>query len=116
MRNDFVGVPACTPSESSDELTAPDPGSGLLILADSTAGLRNLNGVRRIPFEDLRALIGENPVPKLVLTPVFGNRFDVYDVAQILSDQGYGGDLRRWITTFPTKKSLRTKYRRRFPS
>ena len=75
----------------------------------------NLNGVRRVPFEGLSKAVSQKPVPKLVLAPVFGHGFDIYDVAQVLSDADFRGNLKAIDSRIPSTSLVQAEIARSFP-
>ena len=115
MRNDFTGVPACTLLGSGYGFLEHGTGSRLLVLADSIAGLKNLNGIQGIPFEQLTEAICRSPVPKLIIAPVIGCGFDIYDVALVLSELRFKGDLKAIEAGLPNRNIVQTEISQAFP-
>ncbi len=110
-----MGVPARTPLGSATENLDLSTGRKILVLADSNAGLENLNGIRAVPWTGLKDLVREMVNPRLVLSPIFGDGFDVFEIAELLNGIGYKSDLRAFGPRLPNKQMIEDEISRAFP-
>lgn len=79
-------------------------------------GLRRLGSVMQMAFSDLTREALEVIDPDIVATAIFGTQVDCFDVARVLADSEYAGQLLLLAPRVPRPELVLSDVRTSFPS
>ncbi|WP_295535763.1 hypothetical protein [uncultured Thioclava sp.] len=88
-----------------------DPVRELPIALHGIEGL-SLNVVQ---FESISSELLADIAPEMVLAPLLSVRFDILDLARLLTDLGYQGAVRAYCAPVPNAKVICTEVKSEFP-
>ena len=118
-RREKSRFPIVGETEKDESFGSPVVLSLLLVGIDPKADPKALEGLAPgiwfAPYPELADRLAQPPRPDMVLSPVIGQGFDLFDIARIIRTTGYRGKLRGLSDGLPRPQMILAELRAEFP-